>query len=315
MKKIISFNLILIIILFSFSELYFYEIFKKKANITRNCFIQKNFKDSMRDFPPAGMAYSVVDNEIINPILLLGCSYTQGQGLEKEESISYILAKNTGRTVYNMAQSGYGAGMALTYLLQENIDHSTLNNNKIDTFIYTYMFHHIQRMNQWNFYNVYRKMGYIPFQKYNILYKSYTYQYIKNIQLDNWFKNDTNLEKRLKLFFNLMKDIKKESEKISPNSKFIILIYNDINYDLCKPIIFSFYDKKEDVQLAFNIMESKEFKSKLEKLGYIVIYTEELIGRKMDKPEDRLQNDISKPHPAKHIWNIIVPLLIKKLSL
>ena len=62
-------------------------------------------------------------------------------------------------------------------------------------------------------------------------------------------------------------------------------------------------------------MENKEFKTELEKLGYTVIYTEELIGRKMNRPEDRLPDDISKPHPAKHIWSIIVPPLIKKLSL
>ena len=114
-----------------------------------------------------------------------------------------------------------------------------------------------------------------------------------------------------------MRDIKKEGEKRFPKCKFIFLIYSDINNDLCKIISGENNENKDKIKKMFEIMYSKDFKKKLEDIGYTVITTEELIGRKMNKPEDRNPKTIDPnyPHPSSKAWDEVIPKLIQELNL
>ena len=177
------------------------------------------------------------------------------------------------------------------------------------------MFHHLQRWCYHQYYNYYRKNGLIPFQKYNFLYNSYIYRYFKDLEVDYYFNNDENFEKRLNLFYSLMHKMKLQSDKLFPDSKFIFLIYSDVNKDLCDGIKNSMNNDEKSINKLFEIMNSKEFRTRLEKEGITVVSTEELIGRKMNKPEDRAVNDPNHPHPSEKAWDEILVKLVKKFNL
>lgn len=251
-------------------------------------------------------------------ILVLGCSYAFGEKLSEDENFSSQLQNKTHRYVYNYGLSGQGPLTSLILLKNESTKYGKINKkNKPDTVIYIYMFNQIQRAG-WNkhMYNFMRKQNYFPTQKYNFLYNLHFVQYIQNIKIDKkFFSNDP--DKNYNMLIKIMKDIKKESDKLFPNSRFIFLIYSDINYDLCSGHMGSTGNNPEFLQKEFDIMYSNKLKQDLEKYGIIVISTEELIGRKMDRKEDRISKliDPNYPHPSALAWEIIIPPFIKKFNL
>lgn len=311
-KRILVFCCIFLIEYFAI-ENYFYKYFCDSI-CYKIPFIQFTIKDVLEfPYPVHYEAYDKSKKYIKPPILLLGCSYTLGELLKPNEYISSRLADMTNRFVYNFGTSGHGIINTLALLKAEKQRH--LISEKPSTIIYTYMFNHIERVGYWQFYNFLRQQNYIPFQKYNFLYRSYTYQYYQNVKLDQYYWNDQNYEKKLELFFNVLKDLKNECNILFPNAEFIVLLYSDINNDLCEGLWNSVNNQAERIQKQFDILYSNEFRKRIESLGIKVLSTEELIGRKMYKPEDRIPNDPNHPHPSTKAWDEILPQLIKKLDL
>ena len=76
-------------------------------------------------------------------------------------------------------------------------------------------------------------------------------------------------------------------------------------------------ENEQRIEKMFEIMYSKEFRKQLEEMGFIVITTEELTGRKMYKLEDRQPKNVDPnyPHPTSKAWDEVVPQLCKKLNL
>ncbi|MBR1617173.1 hypothetical protein IJ670_03390 [bacterium] len=249
------------------------------------------------------------------PVLLLGCSYTYGHLLEIKDSLAGQIQKLTNRPIYNLGTSQMDAGY-FDMLLHKAIDEHQFQKPP-EYIIYTYMFHHIWRISNWywSYYNYYRKENFIPSQKYNILYKWYTYTYFKNTQLEKSLHSDDKFLQQEEIFLKLLKDMKKTCDKHFPNSKFVVLIYNDVNEDLSHNIYNSVQGNKYKMQRLFDIMESAEFKKKIEDMGIEVITTQELIGRKMDKYEDRVPMDKDGPHPSISAWREITPKLVERLKL
>ena len=127
-----------------------------------------------------------IDNYNKNPIILMGCSYSYGQGLKKEETFPFILSKISKRPVVNFAECGgeiiqsYKA--FLTYY-NELQDKSYIE--KTEYVLYVYMWDHINRyLSVRDFYNLYEKLFEVskvekvlikmPFLKY--LFASYKHQ-------------------------------------------------------------------------------------------------------------------------------------------
>jgi hypothetical protein len=245
------------------------------------------------------------------PILMIGCSYTEGELLSPDNTPEEKLSRLTDRYVYNWGMSGYGPIAFLALLDAEHKHHFITV--KPEFIIYTYMFHHIERYGHFQFYNMLRRYGLIPFQKYNFLYNSYIYQYYKDIELDRYLWND--FDKRYDLFFNVVSKLKEESENLYPGSKFVMLLYSDVNQDLCEGIMGKNNENKEIVDKLFEVLYSPEFRKRLEDMEITIISTEELIGRRMYKKEDRMQNDPNHPHPSSDAWDEILPELVKKLNL
>lgn len=311
-KKIFLINLILILIIYFCTEVGFYIYFCNRA-CYRIPFFQKGPEYYLENYPPLRFQpIEKVEKKYTKPpILMIGCSYTEGELLPPDNTPEEKLSRLTERYVYNWGMTGYGPIVFLSSLIgEEKHKHIT---EKPEYVIYTYMFHHLERYCYFQLYNTMRKLGLIPFQKYNILYNSFIYQYYKNIDIDGYFWSDFN--NRYELFFNVVKKMKEESEKLYPGSKFVILLYSDVNNDICEGIMGENNSNKENVDKLFEVLYSNEFRKRLEDMGIIVLSTEELIGRKMYKKEDRIPNDPNHPHPSSEAWDEILPQLAKKLNL
>lgn len=313
MKKKIIFNICALLLIFLIFELWCYF----DINIHRYGHLTAYFpkkKDIL-----ASTGYYPLDRFKNNenhikyskpPILLLGCSYTYGHMLDSDKDFATKLQIQSNRHIYNFGMIGQGPMAGLT-LLEREEENKTINEEP-EYIIYTYMFQHIQRWCWWRYYNEYRKHNFIPFQKYNFFDNFYSVSYFRNRQIDDYFYNDETLEKRIDLLLKMINSMNIQSKKLYPKSKFIVLLYSDINKDLC-------FDLAQDGENEkyFNLLYSDKFKEKLEKLGLMVVSTEELIGRKMNKIEDRIpsQIDVNHPHPSETAWNEIVPKLIKRFNL
>lgn len=248
-----------------------------------------------------------------NAIVLLGCSYAFGQYLPDWETLGGILNYKTKRHVYNLAIIGQGAADASMLMDEETI--SPRINSKVDNVIYVYMFHHLARIMNHRYYAYYRKKGLIENQKHNFLYKSFLYSYFKNRQLEDTLWSDDSYETNKKIFLGLIKNMKTESDRMYGKPKFTFVIYNDENYDINDWIRMNLGNDQKRLDKLFEIMESVEFKKELEDMGIEVITTKELLGRKMSKTEDRIQNDPNRPHPSASAWEEIAPKLIERVKL
>ena len=313
-KKIIFFNFIAVFIIYACFELYTYSQFCKSIGFSIP-FFQISEKDTFEFYPPERFI-SLEKAEIKNnikyekpPILMIGCSYTWGELLPENETPEAKITKLTGRFVYNWGISGHGPIPQISLFNLEHKYH--LLKEKPEYVIYTYMFHHPERLWCIEKYNVLRKEKLIPSQPYNILYNSYLYRKNKDHEFERLYNN---FEMKYELFLNVVKLLKQKSEQEFPGSKFVMLLYSDINKDLCEGLQSTTEDIERNNKL-FDLLYSKEFRKTLEDMGIIVISTEELTRRKMDKTSDRIPNDPNHPHPSSSAWDEIIPKLVQRLNL
>ena len=95
------------------------------------------------------------------------------------------------------------------------------------------------------------------------------------------------------------------------DTKFIVLLYSDTP-ELVKSLNLPITDF-EDKILNSTMWEDFE-KVNSDKL--MIISTEELIGRKMDRTDDIIDNERTVTvHPSAKAWKEIIPALAKKLKL
>ncbi len=317
-KKIIFINLLIMICILLSAEMGAYLFLCKQAD-TKLPFIMQKYKDYIWDFSYKKNERTTDISDFVQPpILLLGCSYAEGEKLSKNENFSAQLTNITHRFVYNYGVAGHGPLTTLLLLKNEGTKYGFIDKENLpDTIIYVYMFSHIQRFGWIKYmYNFMRQQKYFPSQKFNFLYNSHIVQYFQNIIADKEYISN-NPEENYKILMRTFKDIKHESDKLFPNSKFIFLIYSDINKDLCEGHLEAAGGNPAFLQKEFDIMYSPSFRHELEQAGMMVVSTEELLGRKMDKDEDRISKSIDPnyPHPSAKAWETITPLFVKKFEL
>jgi len=235
------------------------------------------------------------------PIWLMGCSYAWGYLLDKEKSFGEKISKLTKRPVYNWSWTGIGPSEALIRLYTNKND-KYLPKNPPEYIIYIYMYNHLGRIPcNYNILYALKELNVID-EKNGILDKLFFFRMIRQYI----FNNSYNAEEFMSKIFTAMIN---ETRKKYPNSKFVILIYNDTDKDFNDghiPI------NKEEYILLTTDDYWKKFKDK----GVIVIKTKDLIGREMDRIEDRIPNDdAATPHPTSEVWDLIVPKLVEKLSI
>ena len=316
--KIIIINVLLLILVLLVSEFLYFQKLRIDRYDHSLPFLYKE-KDILKIFGeyPSDRFKPYDETFVSNkePVLFLGCSYTYGQHLKDYQTLPELVKKLSNRWTYNFGMSGTGP-MYTYLLLKQEKKHPLIKKHKPKYIIYTYMFHHIDRWCMWCYYNIYRKEHFVD-EKFNFLYNFYLYSSHKNSDFDAKICEDhKSIEKRIELLVKIMGKIKESCDSLFPDNKFIFLIYSDINKDLNEDLT-TFYTNKKEMEDFFNIMYSGRLKKEMEKLGFTVITTEELIGRKMDRKGDRVPSTIDNahPHPSAKAWQEIAPKLVKKLNL
>ena len=238
------------------------------------------------------------------PIVLFGCSYTYGENLKDNEVFSYKLSEYTKRPVYNYAFSAFGI-QHMMYILGLK-DFKKHIKNEPAYVIYTFIPDHVRRL----YLKAYGERNFGPYLRYYLAkngelkeypryYAPLSYSYIGKKILTNSSDlrtcdvqngNDDNFDFMKKHF----EQAKVQLEKIYPNTKFVILIYEDNNW----------------YQNSWYLVTDRW--EELEKEGFIVIKTSNLVGRRFYKPEDLTYDSV---HPSAKAWDLVVPKLVKRLGL
>ncbi len=245
----------------------------------------KKQKDADKIFRP------VIKDDITKPtkppLLIFGFSFAFGGGLENNQTFSYKLQKLTNRISYNYAVSAYGIQHML-YIIKNKSFFDKVE-GKPEYAIYVYINDHQRRLygDPWiiennGLYVQYRLNGdklelrdeILP----SFLYKTFIVRKILEIQN--------------KLYYNKFseEELLNNSYLRYPGIKFVILKYSDQQY-------FS--------------PEHPNLWKALEREGFIIIDTKDLIGREFTQ-EDTIAD---KFHPNESAWDLVVPKLVEKLGL
>ena len=287
-----------------------YDVFCKNFNLhlpaLKYSIKMKSYEESYKELPqtmniPDGATYSK------RPIVLFGCSFTYGSGLKENQKFSYKLSEYTKRPVYNRGIPGSGIQHMYYQLSKENF--YAVVKRKPEYIIYTYIpDYHLHRMYEYTFHlfsddlylryvpnkkdskgNLIRVSDYIP----PYINGLYTVKALFKVRLNHILKKDMSYHDRFThfLFYESMQKAKTQYE----DTKFVVMCYE--------------IDNKPHNSCA----NKKELFKMLEKDGFIVLNTKDIIGQDLDKREDRLSE--SDDHPTERVWNLIVPALAKKLNL
>ena len=235
------------------------------------------------------------------PIVLFGCSFTEGTGLDDNKTFSYKLGKLTGRPIYNRAVGGWGIQHVL-YQLQDKDFYKIIP--QPEYIIYVYFNGHLSRMTApvcymcptcyFVFYE--RKKN----KNKDITFVSKTdnviYNFIINRMIflgaikDKTFNYLYNFEKYKKytdeLFLDYLRAIKKKQVENWKDAKFIIFFYSD--------------------------PKDEKLEEKVKKLGFITI-TKSDFNINFDSAEMKISE--TDPHPSSHFWDIVTPIIIEKLNI
>ena len=234
------------------------------------------------------------------PIVIFGCSFAWGYNLNKDETFSHRLAKLTGRPVYNRALNGMGPQLML-YQLSNDSFYSIVP--KPEYVIYVYINAHLARMylgkyNTFSRYLFYKEKKSKTGEKY--LKRDYLKETLYRSSLINllmskkfYYRISDNPEPKEIEFFKLhLVQAKKEIEKHWGNDvKFVVLVYEE----------------------EYNIKKLKPIITDLEKIGIQFINLNDLSDINFRDSEYQISE--SDLHPNAKAWEVLTPLLVKKLGL
>jgi hypothetical protein len=232
-------------------------------------------------------------------IATMGCSFTEGYAITEEETFAYKLQKETGRKTYNLGISGSGIQHVLYFIQTHRLFNENKPNEIPEYVIYTFIEDHLRRMYTTAF------DGFFYPHKYQTYFRIGNHLYMRTPEMTFWdyiemspfgevisnnrFSIASDAE-RFKLFKLYIDTCNRELKKRNPNTKFVILVYD--NYNLVIPT-----------------ERWREFENE----GIKVLRFD---GGKYDylqMPEYR--SSIDHAHPSGRAWDDIVPVVIEQLQL
>lgn len=239
-----------------------------------------------------------LNDENHRPVLLYGCSFVWGAGLNDDETFSYHIKNITKRPVYNRGLLGFGIQHML-YMLRNNVDLMKQNEDfkNPEYIIYTFMEDHLYRLYKFNdyfdiclmFYKYNNdKTGLVEFTEKDILYwHSYILRNMKMFRDDglfgsNYIKDEA--KNFLKMHFIASHNAIKEK---FPGSSFIIFVYDG------------------DIYI-------KSIEQELKSDGINIVYLSDLSNTNFKDPQYLIEDGL---HPSGKAWKEITPLLTDKLKL
>ena len=309
--KIFFYNIL--ILLFFFNILNWY-IFYKSGNIPLKDTFSAYIEFLTRDISEENRIKEVINRddyrkiENINskkkPILIFGCSFAWGSGLDENNTLSYKLGKLTNRPIYNRGYSSFGIQHML-YQLSNSEFYNLVP--RPEYIVYVYFDGHPQRIttpvslafapSYTVFYKTVnklqenKKVKSFELKKRTFLTDKIIFQhYMSNMLAWNVFCKYTkyNITKE-NLIIEYLKASKKEIEKHWKNSddiKFIVLFYN-------KPFLH-------------------ETLEKLNKMGFYTLSEDDF---KIDVHEKMFHVSDTDDHPNGLAWDKILPVMINKFNM
>lgn len=228
------------------------------------------------------------------PVVLFGCSFIQGTGLENNQTLAYKISKLSNRTTYNRAR--YSTGPQFMYY-QLNDKAFKQEVPDAEYIIYTFIGVHLPRLYDYQTcpfsteinlrYKIFDnklveiKPAFMPF---------YSLYMVKKIQSKLVAPKISKEEANYNLFNCIMKESIDIAKKKYPNSKFVILEYPD----------------------GANKKLSQDEILKLEYMGFVFVNVEKLIGHNLNDSKYKVADNY---HPSEAAWNEITPKLVQKLKL
>ncbi len=323
--KILLFNIIFFAFILFLSEIYFFDKYLPNYKGVSGYKLPKYSinTDQLRRYWHSDDRDFLTNSTAINKsgIVLFGCSYAYGHGLKPVNSPAAKLAKYTGRPVWTDAYIGEAPSM----MYFQRVVHQEFYDKKPapEFLIYVLMFDTIARIkpidvNEYNVWNY--KSNTNPSLNEKILNKLnnlYTIKYLRYKKVMRDYKQCIEVTK-----FLIVKS-KELTKRHWPKSKFILLIYKDIDYKTTKTT-------KGLKDWQYKSLDINNWKS-VENHGVILLSTEEFLpdiahnqiyknlndplktGRILNKDEITYTGGVS--HPNSYAWEKIIPLLSAKLGL
>ena len=294
-KKLIINFLILILLIIIAEFIAFLILFFKYKDALYNSFMSGDSLKSYfltRPFNPETYDYHyrspLFSEKKRDGIIIFGCSFGEGDGLNDEQNLSGKLFKLTNYNVYNRSDGGFGTQTMLYQLETEDVLKVTPNCKYI---IYVFIEEHLKRN------LMYRCWPFL--HKVTIRYKLDKNGELKQERIPLLFiySNIYKLyegslpliygkEYSKKLFYKIIEKSYIKSKKLYPNSKFIILNY---------------------------FWSEVPFKNELEKMGIQVLTTYDLTPKHIFSREWQISE--YDTHPNEKFWDLITPLLIEKAGI
>lgn len=227
------------------------------------------------------------------PIVIFGCSFAYGFGLDKEQTFHYKLSKYLSRKVYNRSNSGWGPQDMLYQL--RRADFYNIVKEEPAAVIYIFMDGHLYRTMRevWTFENqiFYKKLNNMliksNFSSGGFLY-GYLARKIRYICAENTWKNEKKFTQNSRFLTEHFLSAKREADKHWKDTKYYILVYS------CSQIEKLILD---------------EFKHK----GFEIIYVSELTDVNIQTTDYQLSE--TDMHPNEKAWDLLTPLIAQKLDL
>lgn len=226
------------------------------------------------------------------PIILFGCSYAYGQGLEDKESFTFKLSEYSKRPVFNYSMFGKGFQHTL-FILRHNIIDKEIKNPEYA--IYVMMDDHIRRMYSnvcmgdfvgQPMYSLDSQNHFFEKKPYYPVYRQfYTFYYFNNLIYEKFIKND--LRRNSLYVSSYLNDIYLMLKTKYPDIKFIVLMYDtDNSYGL----VLSSLNENIKVINTYTITDEQ-----LSQLKYTISSTDF--------------------HPNALAWDLVSKALVKELKL
>lgn len=238
-------------------------------------------------------------NESKQPIVTIGCSYTQGVGLEPNETFAAKLNELTGRTTYNRGVGGSGPQFVYYQLNDKSIKEDI---PEAEYFIYTYIEDHLNRS---------FSKSICPFRSdFTPTYKIVNGKLQKNSDIFLYFYTTFMAKKYFEWYLN------KETEKEIANGKPLFMKTMEESVALMKSkypdakfVLLEFPQNKQKIERFLNDKD----KENLQNLGIIYLDARELVGHNYE--DENIYRVEDKDHPSAFVWEELTPKIIERLNL
>ena len=235
------------------------------------------------------------------PVVLMGCSYVFGAGVDYNQTISYKMQERTGRKVYNFGQIASGVQHCL-FFLQEHQFFKEHKNLDPDYVIYLFINDHMRRMYV-NFFDEDTGLKYLRYEKKNdslvrknmhIVPLDYLRVTLLYKKINNFFIKNKSADENFEFLKMHLGEIKNEINQKYKDTEFVVIVY-PADFDRC-------FEKS-----------AQGYSDKWQSLESQGIHVIDLSKENFEFKDEYIASD--GLHPSGKAWDKLLPVIIKDLNL